>query len=419
MATPTEHAVVSVSAYNRWSHCTAAPRFEEQFPAESNVYTEEGRLAHSVCELYARKYFTVMSTRKFNSELKKLKEDPMWQDEMVKCAEIYLATLKEAANGFTTAPIVAFEERVDLADYIPEGFGTCDCAMVGDDVLRVFDYKHGKGVFVSSVNNGQMRLYALGMLKKYYPLFGDTIKRVCTAIVQPRITEEITEEWISVDELLTWAETSVIPQAQMAFYGLGSFEPGEWCKFCRGRAQCRGRAEYYAGFSEYTATQIEGRLTESDWGARQLAAEYGADVPPVLDDDEVADLLIKAAGLVDWYEDLQEYARSAILAGHVIPGWKVVEGKRQRAFTDADAAMKRILDAGYDKSLLYDYKPKTLAQLEKLTGKTQFGELVGDLITLPPGKPTLAAESDKRPPYQPTAPGPGEFAGEQDGRSAE
>lgn len=44
-----------------------------QFPPKTSEYAEEGTLAHSICELYARKKFTVMSTRKFNSELKSCK----------------------------------------------------------------------------------------------------------------------------------------------------------------------------------------------------------------------------------------------------------------------------------------------------------------------------------------------------------
>lgn len=195
MATPNAHAVVTASGYERWSHCTAAPRYEEGFPEkETSVYALEGTLAHSVCELYGRKYFTPMSTRKFNAELKKLKADKLWQDEMVKTAEFYRDFLKEKSNEFRAMPYTSFEVQVDLSDYIPDGFGTCDCVMIGGDTLRITDYKHGKGVPVSSINNGQMRLYALGALKRFAPIYGDTIKRVCTAIVQPRITEDVTEE---------------------------------------------------------------------------------------------------------------------------------------------------------------------------------------------------------------------------------
>ena len=413
MATPKDHAVVTASGFERWSHCTAAPRYEEQFPdGETTVYAAEGTLAHAVCELYGRKKFTPMSTRKFNSELKKLKENELWQDEMIKTAEVYVDFLTEKAMSSVAAPRVFFEIRVDLSDYIPEGFGTCDCAMVCDDVLRITDYKHGKGVPVSSIENGQMRLYALGALKQLYPIFGDTIQRVCTAIVQPRITEDVTEEYLTVDELRAWGET-VKPKAQAAFLGTGEFCAGDWCRFCKGKAECRARAEYYAGFSQFVGADIEGRMTEAEMTAAEQAAEYGADVPQILTDAEIGELLRKAEGIVAWYTDLQDYARDAILAGRIIPGYKVVEGRQVRAFKDTDRAFEIMRGEGYDDAMLYERKPLTLAQLEKLTGKKRFAEIMADNITWPRGKPTLVTVDDKRDPYSPT--GPGEFAGVTDG----
>ena len=410
MATPKAHAVVTASGFERWSHCTAAPRYEEQFPdGETTIYAAEGTLAHSVCELYGRKKFTVMSTRKFNSELKKLKADELWQDEMIKTAEVYVDFLTEKAMTYAAKPRVTFEVRVDLSDYIPEGFGTCDNIMIGGDTLRITDYKHGKGVPVSSINNGQMRLYALGALKLYYPIYGDTIKRVCTAIVQPRITEDVTEEWLTVDELREWGETVAKPKAQAAYFGMGTFCAGDWCRFCKGKAECRARAEYYAGFSQYIGADVEGRMSEADAICREEADGLGADLPPLLSDEEIGALLTQAEGLAAWYADLQDYAREAILAGRTIPGWKVVEGKRVRAFKDADAALEIMRREGYDDAILFDRKPKTLAQLEKLTGKKRFCELMEDNITWPPGKPTLVTLDDKREAYSAT--GPGEFAG--------
>lgn len=401
MATPKAHATVTASGYERWSHCTAAPRYEEHFPSESSVYADEGTLAHSVCELYGKKKFTVMTTRKFNAELKKLKADPLWQDEMIKTAEAYVDFLTEKANEFERIPQVLFEVRVDLSDYIPEGFGTCDNAMVGGDVLRITDYKHGKGVKVSAVNNGQMRLYALGVLKLLYPVYGDTIKRVCTAIVQPRISEDIEEEWLTVEELKVWGETEAKPKAQAAFFGLGTFCAGDWCRFCRGKAECRARAQHYAGFSQYVGMIPEGLAEQED-------ATPGEEIT-ILSDAEVADLLKQAQGLIGWYEDLQNYAREAILAGRTIPGWKVVEGKKVRAFKDADKALDIMRKEGFPDAVLYEHKPLTLAQLEKLTGKKRFAELMDGEITWPPGKPTLAFANDKRAAYTPV--GPSEFAG--------
>ena len=399
MATPNAHAIVTASGFDRWYHCTAAPRFEEQFPDGSSVYADEGTLAHAVCELHGKKKFTVMTKRKFNADLKKLMANELWSEEMLKTAAFYVDFLTEKANEFQSMPQVFFETRVDLTEYIPEGFGTCDCIMAGDDVLRITDYKHGKGVPVSSVNNGQMRLYALGALKYLYPIYGDTIKRVCTAIVQPRITEDVTEEWLSVDDLKAWGET-VKPKAQAAFFGMGTFEPGEWCRFCKGKAQCRARAGYNAGFEQFI----------NKAPANAPVVKPGKD--PCLSDAEVADLLARAADLADWYEDLQSYATEAILAGREIPGYKVIEGQRKRMFTDNEKALEKMREQGYDDAILFERKQKTLAQMEEITGKKSFAEIMGDLITWTKGKPKLVLSTAKGDPYK--VAGPEEFAGVAD-----
>ncbi len=408
MATPNEHAKISASSYERWIHCTAAPLYEVQFQTDNDggtPYTAEGTLAHSVCELKARKQFfpDKMTTRKYNAALKKLKTDPFWNDEMLVTADFYVNFLRETANQFETMPLVYLEQRVEFTDYVPEGFGTCDCVMIGGDTIRITDYKHGKGVPVSSVNNGQMRLYALGALAQTAVLFGDKIKRVCTAIVQPRLSENVTEEWLTVEELKEWGKTVVMPKAFQAFYGFGTFSAGDWCRFCKGKAECRARAEYYAGFGQYEGMRVEG--SDKSIGS----ANEATTLPLTLSDDDVGTLLMQAEGLMAWYSDLQEYARDAILAGRKIPGWRVVEGRKTRAFTDADKALDLMRNAGYDDAVLYEHKAKSLAELEKLTGKKAFAEIMGDVITWPQGKPTLVHENDKRPDY--SSCGPEQFEG--------
>ena len=139
MPTPRQHALLSASSAHRWLACTAAPHFEESFPDGTSSYAEEGTLAHAICELYARKKFTVLSTCKFNSELKKLQAHSLYSDEMLHTAEAYVDYLTEKAMQYATPPHVAMEVKVDLTEYIPNGFGTCDCIMIGGDTLHITD----------------------------------------------------------------------------------------------------------------------------------------------------------------------------------------------------------------------------------------------------------------------------------------
>jgi len=407
MPTPKKHALLSASSAHRWLACTAAPHFEENFPDGTSTYAEEGTLAHSICELYARKKFTVMSTRKFNSELKKLQAAPLYAEEMLRTAEAYVDYLTEKAMQYPTMPHVAMEVKVDLTEYIPDGFGTCDCIMIGGDTLHITDYKHGKGVPVSAENNPQMRLYALGALRLYSAIYGDQIKRVSMGICQPRLSHEASEDALSTEELLAWGE-SIKPVAKEAFDGPGTFCPGEHCRFCKGKAQCAARAASFTGFEEFKDCVPLG-------ASPAMQADYittGYRPTNVLTDAEIGDLLIRAEGLVQWYKDLQDYASSALLSGNEIPGWKLVEGRSNRAFTDVDAAVQKLIAAGYDEALIYDRKPKTLSELEKMLGKKTFAELLSDCVVKPKGKPTLAHVFDRRETY---CPGAAEFEGVDNG----
>lgn len=393
MPTPEQHAVLSASSSSRWLICTAAPRFEEQFPETTSEYAEEGRLAHSICELKVLKKFTAsISQKAYTTRLNKLKKEPLYSSEMDKTSDLYIEHLTERAMQFTATPYVAAEVRVDYSDYAPDGFGTCDCTMIGGDTLIITDYKHGKGVPVSAENNSQMKLYALGALKKYKAIYGDTIKRVVMVIEQLRLSDEPSVWETTVSELAHWGE-SIRPIAEKAYSGTGEFVPGEHCRFCRGKAQCRARADINTALEEFKNCVPEEKAQPGD---------------NVLTDSEIGDLLIRGAELVKWYKDLEEYALSALLSGKEIQGWKAVAGRSNRTFTDQDAALAAVIAAGYDEALVYERKAKTLTELEKLMGKAEFAEKIGQFVIKPVGKPTLAPISDKREAYNPAA---SDFAG--------
>lgn len=379
MTTPEKHALLSASSASRWLVCTAAPRFEERFPEETSEYAQEGTLAHAICELKLLKQFTdTLTPRAFTQRYNKLKKDPLYKDEMDDTSNVYIEYLCETAMSYNARPYVAAEVRVDFSDYAPEAFGTCDCIMIGGDTLHITDYKHGKGVEVSAEGNPQMRLYALGALKRYAPIFGDRIKHICMTIVQPRIIREPSSETITVDELSAWGET-VKPIAQKAFYGFGTFAPGEHCRFCKGRALCRARAEYYM--------DLEPSVFIPDPYADTVS------------NDEICDLIKRGKLLAQWLTDLENHAKRAIVEGAHIPGLKVVAGKSISYFTDTNAAMQAAIQAGYGEDMLYERKPLSLAQIEKLMGEKEFAEKLGSYVIKPVGAPTLVPDTDPRADY--------------------
>lgn len=243
------HALLSASSSHRWLHCTPSARLEEKLTESSSQYSEEGSLAHEIAELKLRKYcIEPMGARTFNARIKKFKENPLFQEEMLKHTDTYLDYIAGVLHGFSSPPYVAAEKKIDYGGFAPEGFGTGDCIIIGGNLLQIIDFKYGKGVPVSAKDNPQMKLYALGAYTEYsflYPI--DTVKMT---IIQPRLDDSISEDSLSIEELLKWGE-SIKPIAKLAFNGEGEYVPGEYCRFCRAKSLCRARADHYLSLEEF------------------------------------------------------------------------------------------------------------------------------------------------------------------------
>ena len=368
----TAHALLSASSAHRWLVCTAAPKLEAEFPDTTSTYAKEGTLAHEICELKLTKYVTTMPRGTYAKKLNALKKHELYDPEMDETSDEYLDYVKRTALGYSVPPSIQIERRVNFSDYAPEGFGTADCLLLAGDTLHVIDYKHGKGVVVDADHNPQMMLYALGAMHDFALIY--RFKTVKMAIVQPRVGS-ISEFTCTADELLHWGETVVKMRAMEAMGDTPAFVPGEHCRFCRAKQQCKTRCEHYA------ALQPTGRQND----------------PRLITLKDLGHYLSIADELKKWAEDLQDYALSECLAGSNVPGWKAVEGRGSRAFTDMDAAFDILKKDGIDECLLYKREPLTLAQIEKELGKKRFTELVGKLVVKEPGKPTLAPVFDPRP----------------------
>ena len=381
-----EHALLSASASSRWLACTPAPRLEDTLPESTSPYAEEGRLAHAIAELKLQKYVAPMPRSTYRGRLNKLKSESAYQAEMDRYTDAYFNYIAELSHSFSASPIMAVEKRVDYSEWVPEGFGTCDFVMIGDGMLYAIDFKYGKGVAVSAHDNPQLKLYALGVWSAYGMLYA--IDKIKLVIVQPRLSDEPSVYELTLDELLAWGE-SIKPIAQKAYAGEGDHVPGEHCRFCRAKALCRARSDF--AMSIDSAASATSRAAKDAKGGEALVLNK-----QLLDNVDVGDLLGRAKVLVAWVKDLEEYALSEALAGREISGWKVVAGRSNRAFVDAEKAFEALKLHGIDETLLYERKPLTLTQVETLVGKAKFKSLLSGLVHKPPGKPTLVPEGDKR-----------------------
>ncbi|KKB43747.1 Phage protein [Bacillus thermotolerans] len=330
---------------------------------ESNA-AAEGTAAHALCEHKLKKALHMRSKRPvsvYNS------------DEMEEHSDAYVEFVMEQfelAKQSCTDPLILIEQRLDFSCYVPQGFGTGDCIIIGDKKLHIIDFKYGMGVLVDAVGNPQMKLYALGALEIYDSLYD--IEEVSMTIFQPR-RENVSTWTIPVNELKDWAENELRPKAKKAYEGEGNYLPGEWCTFCRAAVKCRARAE-----EKLKLAQMEFKL------------------PPLLTDSEIEEVLSKLSDLTKWANEIIAYATdAAVNQGKEWHGFKVVEGRSIRKYKDEEAVAEAAKANGYND--IYRQSLITLTEMQKLMGKSKFQEILGGLIHKPPGKPTLVPLSDKRP----------------------
>ena len=358
------HALLSASSSERWLHCPPSARLCESYDDKGSNYAAEGTDAHELCEYKLR--------RALGMEAKDPTENLTWyNEEMADCASDYAAYILEqveAAKQTCADPVVLIEQRVDFSRWVESGFGTADCIIIADGILQICDYKHGMGIFVSAEKNPQMQCYALGALELFDGIYDiDTVRMT---IYQPRRDNVSTYE-LSKDELYRWADKVLKPTADLAFAGDGNFLCGEWCGFCKAKHDCRARAD-----------------------ANLELARYDFKLPPLLTDEEVEEILTRVDDLVAWATDIKEYALQQAISGKEWNGWKLVEGRSNRKYTNETVVADAVSSAGFDP---YDHKVLGVTAMQKLLGKSRFDELLAVYIEKPQGKPTLVPESDKRP----------------------
>ncbi|HFR3770669.1 TPA: DUF2800 domain-containing protein [Streptococcus suis] len=359
----TSHAILSASSASRWMACPPSVRLTEGLEDQTSSFAQEGTDAHELCAYLVEKALG-RKARDPTAELE------YYSEEMQDCAEEYrnfVMEQVEKANTYSRDPITLIEQRLDFSKWVPEGFGTGDCIIVADKLLQVIDYKHGLGILVEADHNPQMMCYALGALDLFEELYD--IETITMTIFQPRKNNVSTFQ-LSKAELLEWAETELSPKAQLAFKGEGDMKSGKHCQFCKLKAVCRKRAEDNLA----------------------LAKMEFAD-PATLNNEDIAEILPKLDQLVSWANDVKAHALNEATSGHHIPGYKLVEGRAVRKYSDEHQVANAVRSIGLDP---YEKKLLTITAMTKLLGKKQFNDLLGGLIIKPSGKPQLVPLDDNR-----------------------
>lgn len=384
MPTPTGHTLLSPSSSHRWLVCTPSAKLEAQEPGISSNYAEEGTEAHALAELKLSYMLGKISPDVYDTKFEDFKLTSKYYDETFNefvndyCIEV-MTIIKEDYKDLVQS--VGLEEYVTFEDIVPNGGGTSDVVIVGKNFIHIIDLKFGKGVPVSAIGNSQLRLYALGAVKKH--LRECTCTEVKMTIIQPRL-HDISTDYLSIQDLNDWAINYVKPRALLAIEGKGEFVAGEHCKFCKLKGKCKQLADKQLAQAQSEFAEVaENKMLE----------------PAMMSPEVLKRILDIAPSFIDWFKDVERYALNASLNSDLkIPGYKIVEGRSVRTIVDETGILNKLQESGFSKEELM--KPAELlgiTALEKVVGKKLFANLCEQYIVKPMGKPVLVPESDKRP----------------------
>ncbi len=368
------HALLSPSSGERWMACTPSARLLEGITTES-TYADEGTLAHDLGELLVKDKFNLITPKIFASTLTKIQRNQYYNKAMFDHCCNYATFVLEAFNTLQAkdkeVPKIVIEAEIDYSFYVPEGKGYVDILIYTSKTIQVIDLKYGAGVPVSSQNNTQLKLYALGGLEIL--VFVDhNIQQVYLSIFQPRIDNNSTF-LLTTEELIAWAEQVVKPAAKLAWEGAGELIPGNHCRFCGIKAKCRA-------FANKNMEIAKQRFKE----------------PHTLDDDEIIALYGDFDAVSSWIKAVEAHIMAEALKGRKWPGFKLVRGRSNRKYVSEEEVKAHLLGKSFDEKDITRSSLLPITEMEKYLGGSIFKKLLGHLVIKPPGAPTLVPVDDPR-----------------------
>lgn len=388
------HATYSASGSHRWLNCPGSISLSENAPEKpESEYAKEGTEAHSCFELLLSNRHKLQNAiklayKRFDKSMVEHASDTVnW---ILDRAGIVSGDTSD--NGLE----ILCETRVDASPFTTEGqFGTLDAAIVQHfGRLIVIDYKYGQGLLVDpegddGMGNPQLVYYALGVAHMYDYNFSD----VELVVIQPRAYHEsgqtIRSHVISMDTLESW-----IPIFQKGVRrskkANPAIKPGDWCRFCKAAVVC----------PELKDKALENaKIAFSDSKGIKSIPE-----PKMVKLNELGVMLDAAEKLEEWISRLREHALHIQRQGQKIPGWKLVDKRGTRKWSDP---LITTAEAARDFGQRAFHAPELLspAQLEKRlkaeaknkASRKVIDEWINERVSCESSGTTMVRDSDRRP----------------------
>lgn len=358
--TPAVHSTLGASIAERWCACPGSVRLSQGIESPQSEYAREGTEAHEAAAFRLTKKGWPYGI----------------SDEMQDAAKVYVDLVEKELAEDKNA-ILFVEQRLDLSSIHPKMFGTADAVIYfpSKKLLRVYDYKHGKGVPVDVKDNVQLQYYGLGaLLKLNMPC--DTVELI---VVQPRcfhpdgpIRRWALPAFDMLDfaaDLKDYATKTEDPNAPLS--------PGDHCRWCPAAPVCPA---LLAKAQEVAKSEFSPANT---YDPNKLSA------------------VLKWLDIVEeWATSVRTFAYNEAQKGRLPPGFKLVAKqarKKWKAGVDAEVLGKKF---GYASHAFLDYSLLSPAGVEKVLTKREHRDALAEFYTKESSGTVLAPESDPREPIK-------------------
>ena len=368
------HSPVGPSSLSRVLLCPGSVKLSEGIEDKTSEVAAEGTVAHEIGEAILKGEKPYKVNQVIECEGHKIKVTR----EMKDAVKVYVDHCQELGLFIDDAE-EGIEVHTTLEPFgVPDVYGTVDYMLAIPSIrtLYVRDYKHGKGIVVDPTNNPQLMAYALGAA-------GENIDRydvIDVGIVQPRAKEgEAIKTWqVSPEYLQQWAEFTLKPTVQVAIAGEAPLVPGDkQCQWCRAKGICPELANK--------------ALTTAQADFRDFADIRPDEIVNEVSIEKITRVYEKLGLMKEFIKAVETRVFNELSNGNGVPGYKLVNGKRSRAWKNEEEAAATLKEKGVEP---YEYKILSPAKAEKQLGKAK--KEVQGFIETTEGKPVIAPESDKR-----------------------
>jgi hypothetical protein len=421
------HAILSPSKAHMWLACMGALAATKGLPNKPSKYAAEGTVYHDV----SRRALTEdKGCDAYIGDRYKVGEFEFIVDaDNAEAAQSYVDRVRAIPGKRFVEVDLEYSALLGVPKYhditegtsqqefeVPVAAGTGDCVIIDTEnhLIWGIDLKFGRGDVVYADKNPQLRLYVAAAIARYEMLgITDDWTAVC-AVDQPRI-HHFDSERITVGELRAWVtEQRQKAQGAYSLWTAGPDQPNLLAALTPGEKQCR-----WCPLSGNCQAQNDAILNRFPKGHASAA------VPtlPQLDDVQLAEALDRADEIASWLSAVRSEALQRAMQGHVLPNWKLVEGRRGNRQLDETARVQldvaALTEIGVEEAAeasalpvedaihfaLGDgaYAPKklkTVAQLQKPLEKRAplLWAALQAHVTQSDGKPSLERIEDPRPP---------------------